>query len=59
MWSRSAGGLYGCDSAVISGTISMVVSPFHLTVSMEGTYVGCALFGSIVGVLGSGRLEGV
>lgn len=37
----------------------MVVSPFHLTVSMEGTYVGCALFGSIVGVLGSGRLEGV
>lgn len=37
----------------------MVVSPFHLTVSMEGTYVGCALFGSIVGVMGSGRLEGV
>lgn len=53
------GGLYGYDTAVISGTISMVVNQFHLTASMEGTYVGCALFGSIVGVLGSGLLEGV
>lgn len=50
------GGLYGYDTAVISGTISMVVSQFHLSASMEGTYVGCALFGSIVGVLSSGFL---
>lgn len=48
------GGLYGYDTAVISGTISMVVSQFRLTASMEGTYVGCALLGSIAGVLLSG-----
>lgn len=50
------GGLFGYDTAVISGTISMVVVQFGLTPSMEGTYVGCALIGSIVGVLCSGLL---
>ena len=50
------GGLFGYDTAVISGTISMVVAQFGLTPSMEGTYVGCALIGSIAGVLCSGLL---
>lgn len=50
------GGLFGYDTAVISGTISMVVSQFHLTSSMEGTYVGCALIGSIAGVVASGLI---
>lgn len=50
------GGLFGYDTAVISGTISMVVVQFGLTPSMEGTYVGCALIGSIAGVLCSGLL---
>lgn len=50
------GGLFGYDTAVISGTTSMVVAQFGLTPSMEGTYVGCALIGSIAGVLCSGLL---
>lgn len=50
------GGLFGYDTAVISGTISMVVAQFGLTASMEGTYVGCALIGSIAGVLASGLI---
>lgn len=50
------GGLFGYDTAVISGTISMVVAQFGLTPSMEGTYVGCALIGSIAGVVSSGLL---
>ena len=50
------GGLFGYDTAVISGTISMVVGQFGLTPSMEGTYVGCALIGSIAGVVSSGLL---
>ena len=50
------GGLFGYDTAVISGTISMVVAQFGLTPSMEGTYVGCALIGSTAGVLCSGLL---
>lgn len=46
--------LYGYDTAVISGTISMVVSKFGLDVQSEGMYVGCALIGSIAGVLLTG-----
>lgn len=48
--------LYGYDTAVISGTISMVVSKFGLDVQSEGMYVGCALIGSIVGVLLTGMI---
>lgn len=44
------GFLFGYDTAVISGTISMVVSQFNLNVTMQGWYVGCALIGSIFGV---------
>ena len=50
------GGLFGYDTAVISGTITMVVAQIGLTPSLEGTYVGCALIGSIAGVLCSGLL---
>ena len=40
----------------MSGTISMVVGRLGLTPSMEGTCVGCALIGSIAGVVSSGLL---
>ena len=49
--------LFGYDTAVISGTTAIVKSQFHLTDMMEGWYVGCALIGSICGVLVAGSLS--
>ncbi len=49
--------LFGYDTAVISGTISTVTAQFGLSVLQQGWYVGCALVGSIVGVLFSGTLS--
>ena len=49
--------LFGYDTAVISGTTDMVRSQFGLTDMMEGWYVGCALIGSICGVLAAGSLS--
>jgi sugar porter (SP) family MFS transporter len=49
--------LFGYDTAVISGTTAIVKSQFHLTDMMEGWYVGCALVGSICGVLVAGSLS--
>ena len=49
--------LFGYDTAVISGTTAIVKSQFGLTDMMEGWYVGCALIGSICGVLVAGSLS--
>lgn len=51
------GYLFGYDTAVISGTISQITNLFHLDKIQEGWYVGCALIGSIVGVILAGRLS--
>ena len=49
--------LFGYDTAVISGTTVIVKNQFMLTDMMEGWYVGCALIGSIAGVLVAGTLS--
>ena len=49
--------LFGYDTAVISGTTEIVKNQFQLTDLMEGWYVGCALIGSICGVLVAGTLS--
>ena len=49
--------LFGYDTAVISGTTEMVKSQFGLSDAGEGWYVGCALIGSIAGVLCAGALS--
>jgi len=52
-----AGFLFGYDTAVISGTIAQVTQLFQLDALQQGWYVGCALVGSIVGVLFAGILS--
>ena len=49
--------LFGYDTAVISGTTEVVKMQFGLTTGGEGWYVGCALIGSILGVLVAGMLS--
>ena len=49
--------LFGYDTAVISGTTAIVKAQFGLTDAGEGWYVGCALIGSICGVLAAGSLS--
>lgn len=49
--------LFGYDTAVISGTTESVRAQFSLTDMREGWYVGCALIGSIFGVLIAGALS--
>lgn len=49
--------LFGYDTAVISGTISLVQHQFCLDVMQQGWYVGCALIGSIAGVAVAGVLS--
>ena len=51
------GFLFGYDTAVISGTIAQVSQLFQLDALQQGWYVGCALIGSIVGVLFAGILS--
>lgn len=51
------GFLFGYDAAVISGTVSQVTSQFHLEDIQVGWFVGCALVGSIIGVLFAGKLS--
>lgn len=51
------GFLFGYDTAVISGTIARVTQQFGLDTMQQGWYVGCALVGSIAGVLVSGVLS--
>lgn len=54
----SLGGfLFGYDTAVISGTVDMVASQFKLDEIGTGWYVGCALVGSIIGVMFAGPLS--
>lgn len=50
------GFLFGYDTAVISGTIAQVSAQFSLDALSQGWYVGCALVGSIFGVLCAGVL---
>ena len=49
--------LFGYDTAVISGTTEFVKMQFNLNAGGEGWYVGCALIGSIAGVLVAGSLS--
>lgn len=49
--------LFGYDTAVISGTTDIVRNQFMLSDISEGWYVGCALIGSIFGVLVAGSLS--
>lgn len=51
------GFLFGYDTAVISGTIEAVGGQYGLDPMQQGWYVGCALVGSIAGVLGAGVLS--
>lgn len=51
------GFLFGYDAAVISGTISQVTARFSLDEIQVGWFVGCALIGSIIGVLIAGKLS--
>ncbi len=51
------GFLFGYDTAVISGTIAQVSQLFGLDTWQQGWYVGCALVGSIIGVLFAGILS--
>ena len=49
--------LFGYDTAVISGTTSIVSSQFGLDTMQLGWYVGCALIGSIAGVASAGVIS--
>lgn len=51
------GFLFGFDTAVISGTISLVKGDFGLSPVSEGWFVSCALLGCILGVSFSGKLS--
>ena len=51
------GFLFGYDTAVISGTIAQVTEQFGLDALQQGWYVGCALIGSIIGMLFAGILS--
>ncbi len=54
----SLGGfLFGYDTAVISGTVDQVSLQFSLNDITKGWYVGCALAGSIAGVMVAGYLS--
>ena len=53
------GFLFGYDTAVISGTTEDVKAHFSLTDMQLGWYVGCAIVGSIIGVLMAGKLSDV
>lgn len=48
------GFLFGYDTAVISGTIEQVTAQYQLSSIQQGWYVGCALVGSMIGVLIAG-----
>ena len=49
--------LFGYDTAVISGPVELVTARFGLDSLQQGWYVGCALAGSIAGVLCAGVLS--
>ena len=51
------GFLFGFDTAVISGTVSLVKNDFRLSAVSEGWFVSCALLGCIIGVSFSGKLS--
>ena len=51
------GFLFGYDAAVISGTITLVTTQFQLDQFQIGWFVGCALIGSIIGVLLTGKVS--
>jgi len=51
------GFLFGYDTAVISGTISLVKQQFALSTLMEGWFVSSALVGCIIGVMMAGEMS--
>jgi MFS transporter, SP family, arabinose:H+ symporter len=56
--SAALGGfLFGYDTAVISGTISLVKSKFALDAVLEGWFVSSALVGCLIGVVIAGEIS--
>jgi SP family arabinose:H+ symporter-like MFS transporter len=56
--SAALGGfLFGYDTAVISGTISLVKSKFALDAVLEGWFVSSALVGCLIGVIIAGEIS--
>ena len=53
----TGGFLFGYDAAVVSGTVSQVAAQFGLDEMQVGWFVGCALIGSIAGVLLAGKMS--
>ncbi len=51
------GGLFGFDTAVISGTIQDVKSIFGFSSILEGWFVSSALVGCVIGVIFAGKLS--
>ncbi len=51
------GFLFGYDTAIISGTISMVKTQFGLSIVSEGWFVSSALVGCIIGVSFAGEMS--
>lgn len=51
------GFLFGFDTAVISGTVTLVKGDFNLNAVSEGWFVSCALLGCILGVSAAGKLS--
>ena len=49
--------LFGYDTAVISDTTEIVKAQFGLSTGLEGWFVGCALIGSIIGVVTAGMMS--
>ena len=49
--------LFGYDTAMISGTTSILATQFVLDTIQLGWYVGCALIGSIAGVASAGVIS--
>jgi SP family arabinose:H+ symporter-like MFS transporter len=52
------GALFGFDTAVISGTTHWLIVVFHLSAAELGITVSAALWGTVVGAMGSGILGG-
>lgn len=52
--SALGGFLFGYDTVVVNGTVIQVVKQFSLTATMQGTFVGSALFGCMLGAAMAG-----
>lgn len=55
--SAMGGLLFGYETVVIAGTISLVKTQFELSAAMEGWFVSSGLVGCVLGVFAAGRLS--